>query len=1374
MSASRAFVPASQSSAFWLPWEQWESVAVNISRVPREADTKALWNAFSREGEIRSIDIFDDRHGARSLKGRIRFKRPPTTVFWRSGVYQIPLPGRRVVYIGVALDRSCPSPFLKSPSRENVFYPRESQELPCKRCDIGVLVDGSTTCAMRTFSDEAKPRMVVDVRAKALFAHFNVVLHHSRPVAAGVPEMSASTYRLKIPFLQLARVWEAYEEDSHEVSLVIILDSPPLYHRQSTDILTTFSTQTTWRDSDAWLRQTSIAHSLGHQVKAPTSLRRVGQIIDLGRWNVFKFTFSTDHLLETEFKLVQEMLKDHNVFIEGGKHFKSSPERPDPVWRWIDIPDSKTRFSSTLEEIADQDYVHLPFAVRYQLEVCISHGHLSEFTMSRQFVVHLMDLGVASAVKLLEHVATERKQYLDPMKIFNIKYGNGVSGSIIPAYCCFMRSARVTPTTIHYNTPTLDASNRVTRHYQEYLDRFLRVRFTDEKSQGRIYSTSYRSNDEIFTRVKRTLANGITIGDRHYEFLAFGNSQFREHGAYFFAPTSNLTAAHIRAWMGQFNHIRNVARYAARLGQCFSTTRALAGCRVNVKRIPDILRNGHCFSDGVGKISKFTTRIISNEMGVADPYGRPPSAYQFRLGGCKGMLTYSSDPTVNDVHIRPSQFKFEAGHNRLEIIRWSQFSAATLNRQLILVLSAQGVKNQVFHDRLNVMLESINYAMNNDNQAIELLQKFVDPNQITLSLSQMVSAGFRSTKEPFVSSLLGLWKSWHKKHLKEKAKILIEHGASLLGVLDETGTLKGYFDRQVTRQRVTEKEKLAALPQIFVQISSMEKGVSARVIQGVCIVARNPSLHPGDIRVVHAVDCHELRHLVDVVVFPQTGDRDITSMCSGGDLDGDDYLVIWDKDLIPRDWFTRPWKYATRKAPDLDRDVTVDDITSFYVTYMKNDSLPRIAHAHMAHADRLANGVREPKCIRLAQLHSDAVDYNKTGSPAIMGRDLEPHIWPHFMDKRHKRTYQSKKILGQLYDAVKMEDFSPSLSNPFDSRILQCDLVGNSKKYDHFASELKVEYDASMRRIMAKYGIQTEFEIWSAFVLKHSGMCRDYKLHEELGTVASSLRLGFREQCYKEVGKRDFGQIAPLVVSMYRITHQEVQDTMAARRGENRYDDDDDDGLLPDERETEIIKMPLISFPWVFDGILCKIARSAAGELRPAQMEAKALDAKNNIAKTFSHAEVMKIMGQIEDSEFIAKFEGDQDEAKLPAKLDRKLGMNEPQYFGDEDLYENNLCEDRLYEVAGGDLSLAPNEVQDVVKAERLVNPSAVDESSEGSGWVVEDAQDGVEVVDEDDEAVDIVELEGDVKPSAMDELIALLGDGDDEENGDWRMGQVV
>lgn len=73
-SGSTSLSPTSTPPVHWLPWKQWETVGVNISRVPEEADTQVIWQAFSKEGNICSIDIFDDRHGNRGSKGRIRFR----------------------------------------------------------------------------------------------------------------------------------------------------------------------------------------------------------------------------------------------------------------------------------------------------------------------------------------------------------------------------------------------------------------------------------------------------------------------------------------------------------------------------------------------------------------------------------------------------------------------------------------------------------------------------------------------------------------------------------------------------------------------------------------------------------------------------------------------------------------------------------------------------------------------------------------------------------------------------------------------------------------------------------------------------------------------------------------------------------------------------------------------------------------------------------------------------------------------------------------------------------------------------------------------------------------------------------------------------
>lgn len=477
--------------------------------------------------------------------------------------------------------------------------------------------------------------------------------------------------------------------------------------------------------------------------------------------------------------------------------------------------------------------------------------------------------------------------------------------------------------------------------------------------QGRINACADKiRNDGIFTRVFRAISNGIRIGDRLYEFLAFGNSQFRENGAYFFCPPAYLSCDDIRAWMGTFSHINVVAKYAARLGQCFSTTRAIKGLSApDIVKIPDIERNGHCFTDGVGKISPFLAQMIAAELKLRTRSA--PSAFQFRLGGCKGILVVSPDAKDKEVHIRKTQQKFTAIYNGLEIIRCSHFSSATLNRQTITILSSLGVKDEVFLKMLSEQLSDYQNAMSNNTIALNLLNRYIDDNHMTINIASMILNGFMTEKEPFVLSLLHLWRAWSIKLLKEKAKIIVENGAFVLGCVDETNTLRGYTKPTVAFGTTYREDEL---PQIFIQVPDRDNPTQYNVIEGICLVGRNPSLHPGDLRVVQAINVPALHHLRDVVVFPQSGERDVPSMCSGGDLDGDDFFVIWDKDLQPSEWNCEPMSYAALQPVVLKRPVEVRDLMKFFVKYMKNDSLPTIAHAHLAQADLLPQGIKDPKC----------------------------------------------------------------------------------------------------------------------------------------------------------------------------------------------------------------------------------------------------------------------------------------------------------------------------------------------------------------------------------------------------------------------------
>ncbi|KAI1950370.1 hypothetical protein LOZ57_001929 [Ophidiomyces ophidiicola] len=1374
-----------RATRFFAPWTTWESLTVNISNIPPNANTYILWRTFKDYGTIEWVEIFENQRGKKEGRGKIRFRPPPREVFCPQNEHILKFDDGQHCFLKSHKSRYTISgitgelPISISYIAAKLTF---EKEIPVTELGFGRLIESDVMLALRSIKSNIKSqiRFTADFlrREITVFFYLPALDHNS------LSRNHLDNYRLRIPFLHISRVVKM--STSHSSLLVIVLASPPLYYRKLNNLLSTFSnTENIWRESDTWFRQTDIPYAREELKGAPSSLRKTNAMINIGRWTAFVLTFPKTHTHSQKLETLENICKDFNVQVQEGSSFeiKNDPSKS-TAWKWIDPAFNHSRKPTTsLQDLAEEDYIPLPFPVRYQLEVCISHGFLSEYTISKSFVASLAKNGEIKARELLEHVASEKLVYYDPMKIFDIPFVKPVTGRKIPKYCCYMRTAQVTPSTIYFATPSVDISNRVIRKYIEYSDRFLRVRFTDEKYEGRINASSNNTVDEVFTRIKRTMMNGITLGDRHYEFLAFGNSQFREHGAYFFASSGQLTAASIRAWMGHFSDIREIARHAARLGQCFSTTRAVTGCPVQIVEIGDVERNGHTFSDGVGRISKFLAQMVMTEFKIRTPCGEPPSVFQFRLGGCKGILTVSPEAQRREVHIRKSQYKFPAIHNGLEVIRHSQYCMASLNRQLIIVLSALQVPDGVFIEKLNIMLAKIDSALTDEKEAIHLLQKYIDPNQMTLVLADMVQEGFLASKEPFVTSLLELWRAWQIKYLKEKTKIAIENGACLFGCLDETATLKGFESSKIPPANASYEEKLKCLPEIFVQVSRADENGRYEIIEGICIIARNPSLHPGDIRVVKAVNVPALHHLKDVLVFPQTGDKDLPSMCSGGDLDGDDYLVIWDQDLLPKDWFRQPMDYEpSMKSHHLSRDVTVNDITSFFVMYMKNDRLPQIAHAHLAWADYMEDGVDHEKCIQLAALHSAAVDYNKTGIPATMKKDLNPRKWPHFMEKKHKpksAQYTSQKILGRLYDLVERVDYRPKLEAAFDERILNSG-IETSEQHLKDASNLKVLYDASMRRVMAQHDIKTEFEVWSTFVLSHANMSKDYKFHEEMGQISSALRDEFRTLCFEKAGGKDFEYLAPFAMAMYKVTCNEM--TEALTRLRQKYSENNDGRPLLAREE----KLPLVSFPWLLQPVLGKIA---SRHYDPACLEEIGLWTGRSVLRkrrgsvlgnsTPGMRDVETTGGVQRSGEVLELFH---DTVHDPwSGLGEKFDKKETPRAAIRDvapektvIVPNNSSQliDIGEESSPGQLSVESSfssyidlmNITDQSTTGTSVSPANESSKSGLSRNSVKVPLDlpkvtiALETFEENSGSNDIIEREGDIKPSAIDELEALLG----------------
>ena len=93
-----------------------------------------------------------------------------------------------------------------------------------------------------------------------------------------------------------------------------------------------------------------------------------------------------------------------------------------------------------------------------------------------------------------------------------------------------------------------------------------------------------------------------------------------------------LYARGVIARLGEFSKIQWPARCAARIGQAFSQTFSSVTLPADaIKEIPDVKRNGRCFSDGVGTCSSSVLQVIH------DAYGQSrilkPTLLQIRFQG---------------------------------------------------------------------------------------------------------------------------------------------------------------------------------------------------------------------------------------------------------------------------------------------------------------------------------------------------------------------------------------------------------------------------------------------------------------------------------------------------------------------------------------------------------------------------------------------------------------------------------------------------------------------------------------------------------------------------------------------------------------------
>jgi len=794
-----------------------------------------------------------------------------------------------------------------------------------------------------------------------------------------------------------------------------------------------------------------------------------------------------------------------------------------------------------------------------------------------------------------------------PAQMFYALYGAEADSDevtlVVPQFCVSLPRILITPLQIRATALEVEMSNRIVRKFIERHsfsnEAFIRVSIGDENTDN-LYS--HDLSQQVEMRIKGLVLNGIRIGKKKYYFLAYSSSQLKEQALWMVSPEHGWTVKKMRESMGDFSMCKSPSKYAARIGQCFSTTLDATSSRTRSDEesllnwtktrlgltgrstprvndaLPDIVStNGMEHSDGVGLISRSFMDTILQQLPF-NPNPHDISAVQIRYGGAKGVLVaWDFSKLKNrkcigyDVCLRPSMVKFNAPYDNIEIVTIARRIPYYLNRNVILLGQHHKIPARTFIDLQEHHIHSLNRMLCDASFALKFLYQLNGPdNALMNTLHHMLCVGMEPQEDPFLYSCLHCIRSHHLMNLRKKARIYVERGAVLIGGIDELGLIPENccFIQVSTPDQVSNKDDY-------------------KPITGKVMVTKHPVMHPGDMRMLTAVDIPELRGHKNVILFSQKGIRPEADKMSGSDLDGDQFAITWDSRLFLK-INVEPMDFTPAKAPDKNNNINDESLLDHFINHARSSNLGRISMLWIDYAT-IKEDAGCSECLELAKLASLAVDFPKSGIPAVLPKELvlaQSIPRAHWRELKGRPSFHCTSAVGMLYDQVVNEMNSTRIMPKLGSNAMggryrdtngQILFIGDkhhifqSKKclfspvlagclgwkcddFDakllDFANHQRFLYDSQLIELMNQYKIKSEGEVVTGCILKYHKLHkrRRHDIAEEIRRQFRSIRRQFRHE---------------FLLAVYHILHNHLQYF------------EDDDGLVeedvPDE-ELDLIE----------------------------------------------------------------------------------------------------------------------------------------------------------------------------------------------------------
>ncbi|KAE9396457.1 RdRP-domain-containing protein [Gymnopus androsaceus JB14] len=445
----------------------------------------------------------------------------------------------------------------------------------------------------------------------------------------------------------------------------------------------------------------------------------------------------------------------------------------------------------------------------------------------------------------------------------------------------------------------------------------------------------------------RLFKEGLFLNGKQFRFFGHGNSQLRGRGCYLREANTDDELDNIIYNMGDLRKIMNVAKRAKRIGLLFS------GASVDfildpryVGNIDDLMSGDENFSDGCGLISKrLCVQVAKSKNIIFQSRRYTPCVYQIRYQGYKGVVMLHPLMDKEKKHLiqfRKSMNKFASTiDNTFAVVGHSTpYSFGRLNNEIVVLLSSLGITNEALLAKQQATSDPVKGF-----EFLASLGYFAEAERLRM-------AAFRKNEDL----------------KKERVRMLVHKSRRLYGVCDPHRVLR---EGQVHVRVMTSRNGSATITGTEVLVHANDTDV--------CF--------SGDILKLRAVDHPSLSHLVDCVVFASQGKRAAPSMSSGGDLDGDEYFVCWDPDLIPTKVF-ESYGYPPNKEIT-QRTITRQDLARYFASY-NNSGMAQTSALHNKWARYHPQGAMSPECQELNALYSQAVDGARVNIPERLRNPPEP------------------------------------------------------------------------------------------------------------------------------------------------------------------------------------------------------------------------------------------------------------------------------------------------------------------------------------------------------------------------------------------------